>query len=159
MTNGAHLALLRVYGRLPRRLRLLLVHFGTPSFTVGAVCAIHRDDGALLLVRHSYRRRWGLPGGLLRRGEEPAEAVRREVMEEVGLDVELLGQPAVVVDADARRVDLIFAARVGGNRSQREAEARSVEIVAAEWFLPGLLPELQPEASGALASLAKTVRR
>ena len=54
---------------------------------------IHRD-GAMLLIKRKFepnRGRWSLPGGLLEVGEDPAEAARREVMEELGLEVELEG--------------------------------------------------------------------
>src|SRR5690606_9648623 len=88
-----------------------IVRAVSPSFTVGAMCFIERPDGALLLVRHSYRDRWGVPGGLLQRGEDVEEGARREVREEVGLEVELLGEPAVVVDAAPQRVDVVFRAR------------------------------------------------
>src|SRR5919107_4177133 len=111
MPPALHFWLLRLFRVLPRRLRLGVVHALSPSFTVGAVCVIERADGAVLLVRHSYRRRWGLPGGLLERGEEADAGARREAVEEVGLEVELEGEPAVVVDPDARRVDIVFRAR------------------------------------------------
>src|SRR5215218_3522572 len=111
MRRWAHLMLLRLYGRLPRRARLAVVHTMAPTFTVGAMCIVERADGALLLVRHAYRRRWGVPGGLLERGEEAADAARREAMEEVALRVDLVGEPCVVVDPDPRRVDVIFRAR------------------------------------------------
>jgi len=75
---GLHVLLLRLFGRLPVRARRRVVRLLTPSFTVGANCVIERDDGAILLVRQVYRKRWGLPGGLLERGEEPATAVVRE---------------------------------------------------------------------------------
>src|SRR5918998_618172 len=98
MRRTLHLALLRLFRVLPRRLRLRVVHALSPTFTVGAVCVIERPDGAVLLVRHSYRRRWGLPGGLLERGEEVDAGARREAVEEVGLEVDLEGEPAGVVD-------------------------------------------------------------
>ena len=150
--DRAHLLLLQVYRRLPRALRLFVVHRMTPSFTVGSICVIERDDGALLLVRHSYRRRWGFPGGLASRGEEVADAARREAMEEVGLAVELLGEPAVVVDPDPRRVDVVFRARPAG---PPDAAPGSPEIVELGWFAPDDLPELQHEASSALVALAR----
>lgn len=148
-----HLVLLRLYRLLPRRMRLAVVHSMTPSFTVGAICAVERDDGALLLVRHSYRRRWGLPGGLLKRGEDVAEGARREALEEIGLEVELIGEPAVVVDPDPRRVDVVFRARPAGTTT--DARPRSPEIVESAWFPPDGLPQLQHEAASALVALAR----
>jgi ADP-ribose pyrophosphatase YjhB (NUDIX family) len=41
--------------------------------------------GRVLLVRQSYMKGWRLPGGGPNRGEPPAEAILRELREEVGL--------------------------------------------------------------------------
>ena len=145
--------LLQVFRRLPRRGRLAVVHTLAPSFSVGAMCFIERDDGALLLVRHSYRQRWGVPGGLLNRGEAPHDAACREAMEEVSLSIDLVSEPAVVVDPDARRVDVIFRARPAPGADPASAEPKSPEILEAAWFPPDQLPELQAETSGALVAL------
>lgn len=158
MIRWLHLRALRVFQRLPVHLRRQVVRTIAPGFTVGAMCVIERDDGALLLVQLSYRARWGVPGGLLKRGEEPADAARREVLEEVGLDVVLLGEPAVVVAAEPRRVDLVFRARLAPGEDPSAAIPRSPEIVAARWFPVDHLPELQEEASGALVALARSAR-
>lgn len=53
----------------------------------GASIAVWHD-GRLLCVRESYRPGLGLPGGGLNDSETPAEAARRELREEVGLDLE-----------------------------------------------------------------------
>lgn len=156
MPRGLHLLLLRVFGRLPVRARRSVVRLITPSFTVGANCVVERDDGALLLVRQVYRSRWGLPGGLLERGEDPAAAVVREVKEEVGLDVDVVGEPAVVVDARARRVDVVFRGRPRGPVPATELVSRSPEIVEVRWHPSDDLPELQEEAAEALVTLARS---
>ncbi len=42
------------------------------------------QDGAVLLVKHTYQPYWYLPGGAVKRGEMPEAAARREMAEEVG---------------------------------------------------------------------------
>lgn len=50
------------------------------------VCAVAQNaEGRVLLVRHRYMRGWQLPGGGVGRNEPPAEAILRELKEEVGL--------------------------------------------------------------------------
>jgi len=47
---------------------------------------LYRDAaGAVLLVKPSYKAGWDLPGGIVEPGESPLEAVRREVVEELGV--------------------------------------------------------------------------
>jgi len=152
MLRNAYRTLLRGYRHLPLRLRRRVVRAVAPTFTAGAMCFIERSDGALLLVRQSYRANWTCPGGLLQRGEDPAHAARREAAEEVGLDVELCGEPVILVDAKVRRVDIAFRARVPPPVPER-VEPASGEIVEVRWFPRHLLPLLQVEAAQALARL------
>ena len=155
MIGRVHRFALGVYRRLPVRARRQVVRTISPSYTVGAICIIERGDGALLLARLTYRDRWGLPGGLLKRGESTADAARREVREEVGLEVRLVGPPHVAVDGEAQRVDVIYRAVVLEGIDPASARASSAEIVEVGWFRPDELPELQHEASGALVAAAR----
>jgi 8-oxo-dGTP diphosphatase len=149
MENSLYALFLRTFGRLPRRVRRTLIHWGAPSFSVGAMCVITRDDGQVLLVRQSYREGWGAPGGLLHRREEPAVGARREAKEEVGLDVETLGEPLVIIDVKVRRIDVIFRCRVQPPVPDA-VEPASVEIVEVRWFPRDALPAMQKETVEAL---------
>jgi 8-oxo-dGTP diphosphatase len=154
-----HLQGLQVYRRLPVWARRRLVRTISPSFTVGAICFIERDDGQLLLVRLVYRDRWGVPGGLLERGEDAADGARREVFEEVGVAVDLVGEPTVVVDPEPRRVDVIYRARLSRDQAPEHVRACSPEIAAVAWFPTDGLPELQHETATALAALTRASDR
>ena len=145
----------RVWRRLPLRVRLFAVRRATPSFHVGAICVIERSDGALLLIRNSYRAGWGFPGGFLKRGESPDDAARRETREEVGVDVTLDPNPKVVVEADMRRVDVIFTGRAEAEAAARDPKPRSPEILEARWFPATDLPDLQVEATSAMIELGR----
>ncbi|HMJ58509.1 MAG TPA: NUDIX hydrolase [Gemmatimonadales bacterium] len=61
---------------------------------------VFRREGGVtrfLLIRDSYRN-WGFPKGHLESGEPPAEAARREVKEETGLEDLVLHGPIKVID-------------------------------------------------------------
>ena len=132
------------YGRLPRWLRRFVIRRIGPSYQVGAACVIRRANGDVLLVRNSYRTGWGLPGGLLRRREAAEAGARREVREEVGLDVVIDSVARVAVTPDVRRIDVVFTAHVPPGQESAAAPT-SPEIVEVGWFAVGCLPALQTE--------------
>jgi ADP-ribose pyrophosphatase YjhB (NUDIX family) len=112
------------------------------------VKCILRDGDRVLFVRHTYGRRgsWELPGGGLRRGERPEAAVRREMREELG--IELAGLRAagrVEVTGNHKRTLLhCFEAHPAGGRL-RLAPA---EIAEARWAAVGAPPDpLGPDAA------------
>lgn len=69
---------------------------------------LHR--ARVLLVRPARKRRWQLPGGGMKRRETPRETAVREVDEETGLSVRLLGVTGVYPRRDGSRA-IVFAAR------------------------------------------------
>ncbi|MEP6953841.1 MAG: NUDIX domain-containing protein [Solirubrobacteraceae bacterium] len=63
-------------------------HISTP--TANGVKCVVRDGADIVFVRHTYgdRDAWELPGGGVKRGEDPRAAAAREAREELGVDVE-----------------------------------------------------------------------
>ncbi len=141
---------LRWFTQLPRPLRGALVRIAMPSYTVSAMVVIRRSDGWVLSVRHSYNAAAGLPGGLVDRGEAIADAAHREVREEVGLDVELVGPALAMVDPVDQVVRVVFEARLRGEDDGGSARPVSPEIASVEWRDPGLRAGFSNEAAAAL---------
>lgn len=57
---------------------------------VGAAAIIRDEQGRFLLQKRSDLHIWGLPGGSVEPGEDPALAAIREAKEETGLDIEII---------------------------------------------------------------------
>jgi 8-oxo-dGTP pyrophosphatase MutT (NUDIX family) len=134
---------LRVFRRLPRSLRRLIIRVVTPSYSVGAVLALIRADGKILLVEQRHSPGWALPGGLLNRGEDTAHGVVREVREEVGLtiDPDTLPVPYAVLAPVPRRVDIVYVSRADGD-SDHARIADDLEVTGVGWFALDALPDV-----------------
>jgi 8-oxo-dGTP diphosphatase len=73
---------------LPKELQLRLMRIFQDQFLVGVTGIIFNDKDEILLFKHTYRAHaWSLPGGYLKSGEHPREALEREIKEESGLVV------------------------------------------------------------------------
>jgi mutator protein MutT len=129
-----------------RRLREAL---GTELIQMPCVAAVIREEGRILLQRRKDDGRWGLPGGAVDPGEAPAQALVREVHEEVGLrvrPVRLMGVFGAFplfrhVYPNGDRVHVIvsvFACAVLGGR----LECRDGEATELRYFDAGEVPAL-----------------
>jgi ADP-ribose pyrophosphatase YjhB (NUDIX family) len=116
--------------------RVILWLFNT-HFIVGSAAVVHDADGRVLVARHTYRTHtpWALPGGWVRRGENPAEAVVREIHEETTLDVEILAPLTVQMESPVH-LTVIYGARLIGGTFRPSAEVAEVQFLE-----PGIWPE------------------
>jgi ADP-ribose pyrophosphatase YjhB (NUDIX family) len=107
----------------------------------GVRCAVMRDR-EVLLVRHTYGDRdWALPGGLLRRGEDPREAARREMQEEIGLDIAVWRQVGILRFVGPERAHHVVDCFTGPAPDGVEPRANLSEIGEVRWFPVDDLPD------------------
>jgi 8-oxo-dGTP diphosphatase len=132
--------LAKMWRASPARARRLGVWLTQARFTVTAGAVVLDEGGRVLLLQHTFRKGsgWGIPGGFVEKGEQPEDAIRRELREEVGAEID----GARLVSARAlrrpRQVELLFVARL---REGERPRAASAEIRRAEWFATDALPE------------------
>lgn len=101
------------------------------------------EQRRVLLLKHVFRTGsgWGVPGGFIKVGEQPEVAIRRELLEETGLELERADFAFARTLERVNHVEIIFRCRPSG-----VATARSLEVKELRWFaLDNLPPELGPD--------------
>lgn len=103
--------LVKIYKKLnlPKSFQLKLMRIFQNQFLVGATGVVFNDKNEVLLFKHTYRKHaWSLPGGYLKSGEHPAEAIEREIKEESNLTVSMDEQIKIRTDRKSSRLDMSF---------------------------------------------------
>ena len=127
-----------IFRHTPKALRRLFSRLTNPRFSVTAGAVVTDDEGRVLLLKHVFRSGsgWGIPGGFMHAGEQPEAALRRELREEVGLELESAELAFARTLRRPQQIEIIFRGRAKG-----EAQPQSVEVERAAWFPQEALPE------------------
>jgi 8-oxo-dGTP diphosphatase len=101
---------------------------------LNSVSGLIVQDGKILLIlrgNHPYKDHWSLPGGGIEPGERLRDAVKREVREETGLDVEVgvIAGYREEVSADGHYVIPAFFCRVIAGELIAGDDAATAEFV------------------------------
>jgi ADP-ribose pyrophosphatase YjhB (NUDIX family) len=132
-----------IWRRLPVPIRRRVSRFGQARFTVTVAVMIFDDEQRILLLEHVFRadNGWGVPGGFVARGEQPAEALRRELREEADIELDNLQLLFARTLGKVKQVEIYYRARAIG-----DPKPSSFEIKRAEWFpLNDLPPDLSKD--------------
>jgi 8-oxo-dGTP diphosphatase len=122
-------------------------HVGSALLLLPSAAAVVVDHlGQILLQRRADDGRWSLPGGAIDPGEQPAEAVVREVYEETGVHVAVERLAGVMMrDVNVypngnvcQYLSVLFRCRPTGGTA-RVNDAESLEVA---WRSLRSLPEL-----------------
>ena len=131
----------KFWRRLPKQFRRWGVLLTESRFTVTVGAVVSDQAGRILLLQHRFRPGqqagggWGIPGGFVKTGEQPEAAIRRELREEIGLEVENLELAFARTLERYRQIEIIFCCS-----AKTEFQTESREISRAEWFTPDDLP-------------------
>ena len=115
--------------------------------TVSAI--VLNDRGEILLGQRSDNHQWSVIAGMMDPGEQPADALVREVEEETGIQVRIERLAGVALHEvvygngdHCHMVNTWFRCRAVGG----EARVNDTESIAVGWFALDALPELSPFA-------------
>jgi ADP-ribose pyrophosphatase YjhB (NUDIX family) len=104
------------------------------------------ETGRVLLARRAvepFRGRWDIPGGFLEEHEHPEDALRRELREETGLEIEPTAFLGIWMDWYGEKapgiqatLNLYWLARATGEAEPHAAD----DVDELRWFRPDELP-------------------
>ena len=125
-----------MWAQTPPFLRLKIIRSTQKKFTVSVAAIIFNNKDEVLLLNHILRPKfnWGIPGGFVNHGEQPEDAIRRELREETGMELENIEM--IRVRTINRHIEILFRAEGRG-----KAEVKSHEISDVGWFNADNLPE------------------
>ena len=145
--------LLGIWRLFPRWLQNIASRIIRPLFQVFSTAVIFNEHGQILLVKLSYQRfhPWGMPGGSLDYGEQPAEAVLREMLEETGILLEI-EKLLFVKTWKPDRVGMYYLCRI------KEGEFQpSEEVSEFGYFSKDNLPDVRPFDIGLIQQIYEMV--
>ena len=97
---------------------------------VSVAALVTNEENQILLVKSPWRG-WEYPGGLIEPGESFEAALKREVREESGVEIEITGFVGICKNVERNIVNIDFTARyVSGTLTTSE------ESTEVGWFTP-----------------------
>ncbi len=137
-------ALALVFNAFPVRWQRRFMTAAHHRFLVGVVGVGVDAEGRVLLARHRFGApQWRFLGGFLAPKERVEDALRREIREETGLEIEVGPVLEAINGYRWRKVELVFAYRVTGG-----TERLTDEVAELRSFAPNDLPDVRADQRG-----------
>ncbi|SIC06357.1 NUDIX hydrolase [Mycobacteroides abscessus] len=113
---------------------------GTPKHSVSVAGIVFDEDNRVLVIRRDDNGHWEAPGGVLELDESFEDGVRREVLEETGLEVSVERLTGVYKNLTHGIVALVYRCRPSGGNTHPTEEAREVRWMTREQVEDAMTP-------------------
>ena len=110
-----------------------------------AVDVVVIEKGAVLLIKRGkepFKGKWCLPGGFVEENESVEQAAEREVKEETGIDVNLVGVLGVYSDPNRDERHTVSIAFLAFPKGRVKLKKQPNEVKEIKWFDISDLPPL-----------------
>lgn len=125
-----------------------------------AVDALVINDRDEVLMIDSPKRGWEFPGGQVESGESLGDAIRREVLEEAGVEVEMVRLIGIFHNVEANLMVLGFLCRYLSGEPAPSSESRATEWVPRDGVLERASSEfIRARLADMMAGTARLIYR
>ncbi len=123
-------------------MHILAARIVRPKFRIGVAALIFDEQGRVLLFRHTYRKfEWGIPGGTLEYGEQPDQAIVREILEETAMHIRIQRLLLAESSKDDHHVSLIYLCSIVDGAFRESNEISEVKYFNINDLPPMLFAE------------------
>ncbi|MGB3894819.1 MAG: NUDIX hydrolase [Mycolicibacter sinensis] len=112
----------------------------TPKHSVSVAGVVVGEDGRVLVIKRDDNGHWEAPGGVLELDESFEDGVRREVLEETGLEVQVERLTGVYKNLAHGIVALVYRCQAVGGEPHATEEAREIRWMTAEEVQSSMVP-------------------
>jgi len=120
-------------------------NFSKKRIAAGAVIL---NRGKILLVKATYKDHWSFSGGIIKELESPAEGLKREVKEELGLRIKV-GKPLIIEylkrpkeNRIEESIQMLFLCKLGKGEKLSNIKFVDGEIEEYKFVLPKMVPKM-----------------
>lgn len=112
------------------------IFYDNPLPVVGAI--VEYDDDTVVLVQNvGWPAEWfGIVTGFLEKNEEPADAILREIKEEIGLDAEIVERLGIYTFFQRNEIIITYHVRATGEIRTDETEIQAYKLVPISQLKP-----------------------
>ena len=128
----------------------------TPKHSVSVAGIVVRDDGRVLVIKRDDNGHWEAPGGVLELDESFEDGVRREVLEETGLEVTVERLTGVYKNLTHGIVALVYRCRPSAGEPHPTDEAREIRWMTREEVQSAMVPAFSVRVSDAFEENAQS---
>lgn len=128
----------------------------TPKHSVSVAGIVVRDDGRVLVIKREDNGHWEAPGGVLELDESFEDGVRREVLEETGLEVAVERLTGVYKNLTHGIVALVYLCRPSAGEPRPTDEAREIRWMTREEVQSAMTPAFGVRVSDAFEEQAQS---
>ncbi|WP_412539994.1 NUDIX domain-containing protein [Longispora sp. K20-0274] len=129
-----------------------------PKHSVSVAAVVVNDEGRVLVIKRRDNGSWEIPGGILELDESIHDGVRREVLEETGVEIAPERLTGVYKNLKAGVVALVFRARVTGGSIRPTDESEDVAWWSDAQVVTGMRDVFSTRVFDALNGRRPTVR-